>query len=74
MMLLSLHPPKPKKITFFHCFGIKSITLIKKEVFQNGIKLMKEKALRKHSLYEKTAASVLLKLFIMSYKEVISSF
>jgi len=27
-------------------------------------KLMKRKALRKHSLHEKTAASVLLKLFI----------
>jgi len=27
---------------------------------------MKEKALRKHSLHEKTAASVLLKLFISS--------
>jgi len=30
------------------------------------IKLMEENALRKHSLYEKTAASVLLKLFISS--------
>jgi len=30
------------------------------------IKLMKEKALRKHSLQEKTAASVSLKLFISS--------
>jgi len=29
-----------------------------------NIKLIKEKALRKHSLHEKTAASVLLKLFI----------
>jgi len=29
-------------------------------------KLMKGKALRKHSLHEKTAASVLLKLFISS--------
>jgi len=29
-----------------------------------NIKLMKGKALRKHSLHEKTAASVLLKLFI----------
>jgi len=28
------------------------------------LKLMKGKALRKHSLHEKTAASVLLKLFI----------
>ena len=31
-----------------------------------GIKLMKGKALRKHSLHEKTAASVLLKPFISS--------
>jgi len=30
------------------------------------IKLMKGKALGKHSLHEKTAASVLLKLFISS--------
>ena len=30
------------------------------------VKLMKGKALRKHSLHEKTAASVLLKLFISS--------
>jgi len=30
------------------------------------IKLIKGKALRKHSLHEKTAASVLLKLFISS--------
>jgi len=34
------------------------------ECFSISIKLMKGKALRKHSLYEKTAASVLLKLFI----------
>jgi len=31
-----------------------------------NIKLMKGKALRKHSLHEKTAALVLLKLFISS--------
>ena len=31
-------------------------------------KLIKGKALRKHSLREKTAASVLLKLFISSYE------
>ena len=31
------------------------------------IKLMKGKAPRKHSLHEKTAASVLLKLFIMTH-------
>jgi len=35
-----------------------------KETKPLGIKLMKGKALRKHSLHEKTAASVLLKLFI----------
>jgi len=36
-------------------------------IYQSLIKkLMKEKALRKHSLHEKTAASVLLKLFISS--------
>jgi len=29
---------------------------------------MKEKALRKHSLHEKTAAAVLLKLFISGYE------
>ena len=33
-------------------------------LFDLNIKLMKGKALRKHSLHEKTAASVLLKLFI----------
>jgi len=35
-------------------------------IFYSNIKLMKGKALRKHSLHEKTAASVLLKLFISS--------
>ena len=35
-------------------------------VKKNNIKLMKGKALRKHSLHEKTAASVLLKPFISS--------
>ena len=33
-------------------------------IMLNDNKLMKGKALRKHSLHEKTAASVLLKLFI----------
>ena len=33
-----------------------------------SIKLMKGKALRKHSLHEKTAASVLLKLFISGHE------
>jgi len=36
------------------------------------IKLMKRKALRKHSLHEKTAASVLLKPFISSYESNLS--
>jgi len=35
-------------------------------LFLFKVKLMKGKALRKHSLYEKTAASVLLKPFISS--------
>jgi len=34
--------------------------------YRQELKLMKGKALRKHSLHEKTAASVLLKLFISS--------
>jgi len=34
------------------------------------LKLMKKKALRKHSLHEKTAASVLLKLFISSNEKM----
>ena len=34
--------------------------------FQIFNKLMKGKALRKHSMHEKTAASVLLKLFVSS--------
>ena len=38
--------------------------LKKTESFRKKQKLMKEKALRKHSLHEKTVASVLLKLFI----------
>ena len=35
-----------------------------KFLYHIAIKLMKGKALRKHSMQEKTAASVLLKLFI----------
>ena len=37
-------------------------------MFQKSTKLMKGKALRKHSLHEKTAALVLLRLFISSYE------
>jgi len=36
----------------------------KSQFYQHVSKLMKGKALRKHSLHGKTAASVLLKLFI----------
>jgi len=52
-------------------FGVRSITFesyasiqLKFGMLIYNIKLMKGKALRKHSLHEKTAASVLLKLFI----------
>ena len=38
-------------------------------LFRNN-KLIKGKALRKHSLHEKTVASVLLKLFISSYEYI----
>jgi len=38
----------------------------KTKYYLRYFKLMKGKALRKHSLHEKTAASVLLKLFISS--------
>jgi len=34
------------------------------DIVNTKLKLMKGKALRKHNLHEKTAASVLLKLFI----------
>ena len=40
--------------------------VLRTEQLIKTIKLMKGKALRKHSLHEKTAASVLLKLFISS--------
>jgi len=36
------------------------------ELSKDGLKLMKGKALRKHSLHKKTAAPVLLKLFVSS--------
>jgi len=39
---------------------------LKHGIGAGSIKLMKGKALMKHSLHEKTAASVLLKLFISS--------
>jgi len=37
--------------------------------YESYNKLMKGKALRKHSLHEKTAASVLLKLFITQMRD-----
>ena len=48
-----------------HCCNTKTL-VNKHDLFEHvgKIKLMKGKALRKHSLHEKTAASVLLKLFI----------
>jgi len=39
-----------------------------RSLITDGIKLMKGKGLRKHSLHGKTAASVLLKLFISGNK------
>ena len=48
--------------TYFHTLIIWNIIRVHLVL----IKLMKRKALRKHSLHEKTAASVLLKLFISS--------
>jgi len=42
----------------------KTIKVVNTLPKKSGNKLMKGKALRKHSLHEKTAASVLLKLFI----------
>ena len=46
---------------FFYLFNLAKPIL-------EHVKLMKGKALRKHSLHEKTAASVLLKLFISGNK------
>jgi len=45
---------------------LKRVRLTKNVWHQRTIKLMKGKALRKHSLHKKTAASVLLKPFISS--------
>ena len=45
---------------------LKRIGMVTIEIQLYPIKLMKGKALKKHSLHEKTAASVLLKLFISS--------
>jgi len=46
----------------FHCFSSSNIDIFTE--VHSWIKLMKGKALGKHSLHEKKAASVLLKLFI----------
>ena len=49
----------------------KNIDQLRSIELYREIKLMKGKSLRKHSLYEKMAASVLLKLFISSYEKLI---
>ena len=54
-----------QKFKYQDKYVFKGRLLYKKNGCMN-IKLMKGKALRKHSLHEKTAASVLLKLFISS--------
>ena len=54
----SLFPPADKVI-----YSLKKYMKAELKIY---IKLMKGKALRKHSLHVKTAASVLLKLFISS--------
>ena len=48
------------------CMFTLRVPLAKSLFLLRKIKLMKGKALRKHSLHEKTAASVLLKLLISS--------
>jgi len=58
-----------KCLVFSSKKGFDAITFkLADNVYVHNIKLMKRKALRKHSLHEKTAASVLLKLFISSYE------
>jgi len=52
--------------------GFIPTTLKGGQIFELKIKLMKGKALRKHSLHEKTAASVLLKLFISRKDQSVS--
>ena len=54
-----LHGRRHKKVTRTALHILRKI-----QPKYNNNKLMKGKALRKHSLHEKTAASVLLKLFI----------
>ena len=49
-----------------HCVFTLRVPLAKSLFLLRKIKLMKGKALRKHSLHEKTTASVLLKLLISS--------
>jgi len=51
-------------MTIPHLGNLSNLTFLPDFVNCLCIKLMKEKALRKHSLHKKTAASVLLKLFI----------
>jgi len=47
-------------------YNLNNYVLVLNQINTRKIKLMKRKALKKHSLHEKTAASVLLKLFISS--------
>ena len=58
--ILKMHYVKSVNFSFQN----QSLTELQKQGLITLIKLMKGKALRKHSLHEKTAASVLLKLFI----------
>ena len=64
MLCLYLKKALGPRIVFVRHIVVRLI--IFKIIFKFCIKLMKGKALRKHSLHEKTAASVLLKLFISS--------
>ena len=59
-------PRNTNKPYLHRLYGTGYITTYSKCEDRLSIKLMKGKALRKHSLHQKTAASVLLKLFISS--------
>ena len=71
MQLAKTFPEIISKITYDICSkincrvcGLKRLMITLVFLVFFSYKLMKGKALRKHSLHEKTAASVLLKLFI----------
>jgi len=59
-----IQPNKNKDFKHFLLHKIKTLKYENNRFCSCLIKLMKGKALREHSLHEKTAASVLLKLFI----------